>query len=668
MDQSFLTTPRHWYGRHSRRAVLGSIVAGIGTAGLAAGFRPFAQSIAEASGAFSPVAIANAAQSGYAWVANHGLDGDAYQREFDSLAGQGYRLIRLSGYSVNGQDYYASIWDLSPGPAWVGMHRVPGDDYQAQYDSLTAQGFRPVDISGYEKDGADYYTAIFEQSQISGWSASHGVAGADYQGVFDTNAASGLRPMRVSGFAVGGADYVASIWVADDGTPWAAAHGLDGDAYQTAFDQWTGQGLRVVDISGYDLGGTAYYTAIFDQSPKAYWISHHNMSASAYQAAFEENGAAGYALTHVAGYGVGGEARYAAVWASDTDPTGGTVGVATVDQIATDALAAAGVPGVSVAIARDGVLVYAKGYGTADAATGEPLTVNHRMRVASVSKPITATAIVQLAENGVLTLDDQVFGDDGWLGNDYGTMPYSADMLAITIDHLLTHTSGGWGGGSDTMFQRTDLDHDGLITWTVDTFPPTRAPGTNYAYSNFGYCLLGRIIERATGQSYERYVQSTLLAQCNIAGMQIAGDSLAERVDDEVVYDGTNSTIGDPYGIPVRRMDAHGGWIATATDLLRFVVRMDGFDTTPDVVRADSLTTMMTGSAANMGYGRGWGIDTGGPHWGHNGQLGGTESVISRKSDGICYAVITNGNGIDPDKLGRDMAYAISDWGAGTPL
>lgn len=668
MDHSTLVTPKHWYGRRSRRALLGAIASGIGAAGLAGGLLPLTQSIARASGTYSPVALASAAQSGYAWVANHGLDGDGYQREFDALAGQGYRLVKLCGYSVNGQDYYASIWDMSPGPAWVGMHRVPGTDYQAQFDSLTAQGYRPVDISGYEKDGRDHYAAIFEQSSLPAWTASHGVAGADYQGVFDQNVASGLRPLRVSGFTVGDADYIASIWGGDDGTRWAAVHGLDGDTYQATFDDLTRNGFRLVDISGYALGGTAYYAAIFDQSPKAYWISHHSLSGSAYQAAFDENGAAGYALTHVAGYGVGNEARYAAIWASDTDPTGGTVGVAAVDKIANDALAAAGVPGVSVAIARDGRLVYAKGYGTADAATGEAMTVQHQLRIASVSKPITATAIVQLAENGVLTLDDLVFGDDGWLGNTYGTMPYSANLLAITVDHLLTHTSGGWGGGDDTMFQRTDLDHDGLITWTLDTFPPASSPGSMFAYSNFGYCLLGRIIERATGQGYERYVQDTVLAQCNIAGMRIAGDALADRAPDEVVYDGTNSTIGNPYGIPVRRMDAHGGWIATATDLVRFMVRMDGFPSTTDLVRADSLTTMMTGSSSNTGYGRGWGVTTDGSSWGHNGRLGGTESVISRQGDGICYAVIANGNGIDPDKLGRDMAYAVSDWGAGTPL
>lgn len=665
MDTNHLTAPKHWYGRRSRRSFLG-IAAGIGAAGVAGGMMPFTHSIARAGGVFSPTPIANAAQSGYAWVANHGLDGDAYQAEFDSLVAQGYRLIKLSGYSVYGQDYYASIWDMSPGPAWVGMHRVPGYDYQGQFDSLTAQGYRPVDISGYEKDGSDYYAAIFEQSDPGGWTASHGVAGADYQGIFDQNVASGFKPLRVSGFTVGGADYFASIWIPDDGIGWSAFHGLDNASYQAQFDALTGQGMRLVDISGYEFGGADYYTATFDYSTKPYWISHHNLSADAYQAAFDENGASGYTLVHVAGYGVGGEARYAGIWVDDGTPTGGTVGRADVDKIANDALAAAGVPGVSVAIAKDGQLVYAKGYGTADASTGEAMTVNHRLRIASVSKPITATAIVQLAEAGVLTLDDLVFGNNGWLGNTYGTKTYNSNMLAITIDHLLLHTSGGWGGSNDTMFQHPEFDHDQLITWTLDNFPPANTPGTVHEYSNFGYCLLGRIIEAATGQTYESYLQGTVLAQCGITDMQIAGDTLADRVSNEVVYDGANSTIGDPYRIPVHRMDSHGGWIATAADLLRFMVRMDAGANPPDVVRADSLTTMTTGSTANANYGRGWSLN--GNNWFHTGRLGGTESILVRHDTGICYAVIANGNGIDPDQLGRDMAYAIADWGAGTPL
>lgn len=649
--------------------MLGAVASGIGAAGIAGGLTGFRHPSALAGGGRSLVDLAAAMQSGYAWVANHGLTGDDYQAAFDSLTAQGYRLLRLCGYTVNGQDFYASIWDQSPGPAWVGMHRVPGAEYQAQFDQLTAQGYRPVDISGYELNGSDAYTAIFEQSDVSGWTARHAVPGGDYQGVFDENVANGFRPLRVSGYTVGGSDYIASIWIGDDGSGWSAIHGADNATYQTAFDNATGQGMRLADISGYEWNGADYYTAIFDNATSAYWIAQNNMSADAYQRAFDENGAAGYTLTHIAGYGVGGEARYAAIWETNAEPTGGTVGRDAVDTIANDALVAAGVPGMSVAIAKDGMLVYAKGYGTADASTGEAMTVKSRLRIASCSKPITAVAIVQLAEQGVLTLDDLVFGDSGWLGNDYGTKAYSTNLTSITIDHLLTHTSGGWGGKtSDTMFQRTDLDRDALITWTIDTYPPTNAPGSMFAYSNFGYCLLGRIIERATGMSYENYVAANTLAQCGISDMQIAGDTLAERAANEVVYDGTNSKIGDPYGIPVHRMDSHGGWIATATDLLRFLVHTDGLDTSYDILRSDSVTVMTTGTTANPGYGRGWGVASPGSQWGHTGELGGTESVVSKQSSGFCFAVIANGNGIDPNQVGLDMANAIADWGPGTPL
>lgn len=657
-------------GVGSRRAFLGSAVASAGVVAVAGGLTPAGRALATGNAGRTLPELAQRMQSGYAWIANHGLTASDYQAAFDSLTSQGYRLLRLSGYSVNGQDFYASIWDQSPGPAWVGMHGIAGSDYQGQFDSLTSQGFRPVDISGYELNGTDYYAAIFEQSDAPGWMAHHGVPGGDYQGIFDQNVANGYRPVRVSGYTVGGADYFASIWVGDDGSGWSALHGADNASYQEQFNNLTSQGMSLADISGYEFAGSDHYTAIFDYSSNPYWISHHNLSSDAYQRAFEENGASGYTLRHIAGYGVNGEARYAGIWAANDRPTGGTVGVDLVDQIANDAIRAAGVPGVSVAIAKDGQLVYAKGYGTADAATGEAMTVNSRLRIASVSKPITATAIAQLAEAGVLTLDDQVFGDNGWLGNDYGTMSYTTDMLAITIDHLLTHTSGAWGQGSatDTMFQHPEFSVDELITWTIDQFTPTSTPGTVYDYSNFGYCLLGRIIERATGQSYERYVADNTLAQCGITSMQIAGDSLAERADDEVVYDGTNSTIGDPYGIPVRRMDAHGGWIATATDLLRFLVYTDGNPNPGDILRSDTISVMTVGTMANASYGRGWDVDTPGSEWNHTGRLAGSESIIVKHSTGICYAVIANGNGLNPDQLGRDMAYAIDDWGAGTPL
>ena len=300
MDTSSLTTPRFWYGRRSRRDLLRLAAIGLGAAGTAGALLPLTQTLASASGTFSAVPLAHAAQSGYAWVGNHGLDGDTYQREFESLGGQGYRLIKLSGYTVNGQDYYASIWDMSPGPAWVGMHRVPGADYQANSMPHRAR-IPPGRHQRLREEWRGPLRRHLRAVDIGGWSASTGCPGPT-TGMFDQNVAAGLRPLRVSGFTAGGADYIASIWIGDDGTPWAASHGLDAAGYQAEFD-----GGRAKVCGSWISAGTN--STVSHRTPpcsigstKAVLDLPSQPECRCLSGGIHENGASGYTLTHVAGY------------------------------------------------------------------------------------------------------------------------------------------------------------------------------------------------------------------------------------------------------------------------------------------------------------------------------------------------------------------------------
>ena len=166
------------------------------------------------------------------------------------------------------------------------------------------------------------------------------------------------------------------------------------------------------------------------------------------------------------------------------------------------------VPGLSVAIAIKGKSAYVGAFGVADRDTGEALTPQHRFRIASISKPITSTGIFTLIEAGKLQLDKSVFGPNSILGDDY---PWSADgsnIEKITIEHLLTHTAGAWeNNANDPMFSNKEMSHRELIAWTLKNMPLTIPPGKSFAYSNFGYCVLGRVIEKITGQTYERYIK-----------------------------------------------------------------------------------------------------------------------------------------------------------------
>jgi len=149
-----------------------------------------------------------------AWVARHGLTADQYQAAFNEFTGQGYALDWVSGYLGNGQDLYAAIWRKDPGiPAWQARHGLTADQYQAFFNEVTAQGYKPVVVCGYSDGAQARYAAIFRR--IAGapeWQARHGLTAADYQATFDQLVAQGYRLELVNGYSVASQDRFAAIW------------------------------------------------------------------------------------------------------------------------------------------------------------------------------------------------------------------------------------------------------------------------------------------------------------------------------------------------------------------------------------------------------------------------------------------------------------------------
>jgi D-alanyl-D-alanine carboxypeptidase len=249
---------------------------------------------------------------------------------------------------------------------------------------------------------------------------------------------------------------------------------------------------------------------------------------------------------------------------------------------------------------------------------------------------------MKLIEQGKLHMEDKVFGPDGVLGTSFGNFPYKKNITEITIDELLHHTCGGWSNDDskypDPMFSNPGLHVDELIGWTLDHIPLDNPPGTHYAYSNFGYCVLGRVIEKVTGFPYEQAAKKLILHPCGITDMQIGGNGLQHRRPDEVKYYGQNGE--DPYNMNISRLDAHGGWIATATDLAKFMCHIN--DSTNDILQPSTIELMNTGSSANPKYACGWTIT--GPNTWHTGSLPGTqtEQAIIKQKGNYTFAILTN--------------------------
>lgn len=325
------------------------------------------------------------------------------------------------------------------------------------------------------------------------------------------------------------------------------------------------------------------------------------------------------------------------------------------------------VPGLGIAIARQGRLVYDEAFGFADREAQESLRPAHRFRIASVTKPITSVAICLLVQQGLLRFEDEVFGPGALLGTDYGVPPYGPYVTDITIADLLTHTGGGWANdGNDPMFQRPELDHAALIAWALRSHPLQNPPGKAYAYSNFGYCVLGRVIEKLARRPYAEFVREAVLKRCGVADMAIAGNTLAERKPLEVRYYGQGES---PYDMNVARMDSHGGWIARPADLVAFATHVDGFSTTPSLLQPEMIREMVTAPSVHPSYAKGWQINRAN-NWWHNGSLPGTSTIMVRTHSEFCWAALANtraSNGDingDLDKLVWTMAGKVSGWNA----
>ena len=237
--------------------------------------------------------------------------------------------------------------------------------------------------------------------------------------------------------------------------------------------------------------------------------------------------------------------------------------------------------------------------------SGEALTPDHLFRIASVTKPITSSAIFDLIERGKVKLTDRVFGRGAVLGTRFGRAPYGRWIEDITVEHLLTHTAGGWqNDGTDPMFRNPTMDHAALIGWTLNTLPLSHPPGAAYAYSNFGFCVLGRVIEVLSGQpGNEDAVHDRILDPCGNHRMRLAGNTLKDRESLEVRYYGQGDD--NPYNMNVRRIDSHGGWLATAGNLATFAMHVDGFKTTPNILTAATIHTMVTPDTREQGLRQG---------------------------------------------------------------
>lgn len=268
-----------------------------------------------------------------------------------------------------------------------------------------------------------------------------------------------------------------------------------------------------------------------------------------------------------------------------------------------------------LAISDRGRIVYSKGYGWSDAECTKPVKPNAAMRIASVSKPITAAIIRKLIRENKISLETKVFP---FLGKDVTSLIKDDRLNKITVGDLLEH-KGGWDREKsfdpvfglpepDTRFPGYEQMEPKHLVAYMASRPLQFDPGTKSVYSNFGYVVLGRVVEKATGLSYREYLRSRFLPLIQTAGIDVAGDEPNEVLH-EVSYPPSAHTFN------IKVMDGAGGLVASAPALCAF---MKYYWISGEKRQGGTYTYIFFGS------------------------IPGTCSVVRQRPDGINYAAIFN--------------------------
>ncbi len=625
------------------------------------------------------------------------LDGPAQSREAAALRRRGFRPLSMDAFGDAENPRFASSWVREQGADWFLARGVSASALADSLAAWGARGWQPSLITGTGE--APAFAVVLERDSVER-KARVALDRDAFRLVSDSAQRAGYRPAWVDAYGTPDRPLFAGIWRRNtDGVPWNYSLGDDEASLRekaaTFAPVWVRPSLVVPTPDG------RLFT-LWEEGSVGAWSLLAPMSRE--EAAAQA--AKGRHPLHVSGPARDG-AGFTALYAASARPlpkaftaTGPeSPGLEAFDAYVERLMRAHQVRAGSLAMVKDGRLVMARGYTYAE--PGYPVTrPNSLFRVASCSKPLTSIAVHRLLKEGgaggTLDLKEKVLS---LLGSGDSAAPADGRFADITIDDLLSH-SAGWvrsPDNPDPVFNDYPSGHairKRLPAMAKDFLaymlgqPLQFAPGSRSAYANFGYFLLGRILEtmphgagHAAGaghSTYEQAMADLVFRPLGLTRPRFGSSRLEERDPGEVLYHarspylqrgrepGGPAWVAGAYGdFELRNMDAAGAWILSAPDYAKVLAAFDQGDANP-VLPPEAVRTMWA-PPHNPRYLRGWFAtrlrkqadgDTLVAKW-HNGLFPGTSTLVFYRPDKWSFALFLNRDlspQLSGDKEGREMA------------
>lgn len=549
------------------------------------------------------------------WASIRGYNNEQFRDYLNQRKAAGYRVIDIEVDEINGQPRYAAVFQFnSDKRGWESLRDLTHEQFSQEWETYKAKGYRLIDQEAYMLNGQRRYAGVWlENKENFAWVSYRNVNSAEFGNRFKTYKDQGYRMVDVEAYPSGNNTLYAAVWVKDgQNLAWAEHRDMTEAQYREKFDSFRTEGYRVLDLESYRQNNQQRYAAIWvSNTNRRGWAARRDMTADEFGNWWKTYQDEGYRLTDFEAYPFASGTRYAGVWRQNGDRLSWS-GKSAVDQAITAYKNANNLPGISVAIARNGKILYSRGFGYADVANQEVAHAGTIYRLASVSKPVTALLTMRLVDLNQLSLNQPT-------RNYVPTLP---NHHTHQVEQLMRHRSGirhyrgsdrpncevpdnpAWRDSSNTEYSTAT---QAATLFSSD--PLMFSPGSKSCYSTHAYTVLAAALEGAAKTSFPSLLNRELTQRLNLPTLrpEFRNQANSERAN---IY-----RLANGQSIPATPDKLHwkqggGGLEASAIDMTRLGMKVfDG-----SVISSQSQNTLWSGntfshSGAQNGAASFWRLD-----------------------------------------------------------
>ncbi|MEM1163321.1 MAG: serine hydrolase [Pseudomonadota bacterium] len=622
------------------------------------------------------------------WASNRDLSTSSFSQKFKQYARDGYMIIDTDAYSSGASMRYAMIWQKNHDRRkWAQLRNMTSDSYNRNWKKYRDLGYRPADIEVYKVGSAWRYAGIWiENKEKLGWWSRRNMTSAQYGDAFKKQSARGYRLVDMEAYRVGSQVKYSAIWVHNKaGIRWAQLRNMTRSSYQNEVNRKVRQGYQVVDYEAYDTPHGMRYAAIWNKvASNVKWAVRTDRTELQFANYWREYRDKGYRIVDFERYQTPSGPRYAGVWMENRSDRADYSHRGGLDSDIEGYRSANTLPGISVAIIRNGKMVYRRGFGDADMGAGKEAHGQTVYYAASISKAIAATMAAKLESQGRIDLTRTT---RSFLINrraSDGTRVTLPSFHRHTLDELMSHTgcvrhyrdsstsptTPGISNPANVPYP-TDLDA-AKTYWNVGLMPGC-VIGSTYDYSTHAWTIIGAALESAMGDDISDLVERELFDAYKLGDLRFIETPQNTRPGD---YDRAKPYTYRDNGTPreisygdVGWKRLGGGMEASPVDLARFGWKVlngqivpAGADTSGDgctTIDNDWLNCRMFNVMPGSIRGLGWRIRTrGGRRVAEHGGDGAGFRTLLRlyRDDGLVVAIMANGKGPgDVNPGGQDI-------------